>query len=225
MAEEPGAPESVSANDALCALIWRCLIQARCLARPPQPADRVEAQGGGERAEESCLNMVYDGRSSYSSTLPETYLGNLTFNVISGLPQGALVGSDDATVGSVAALLRRNAGRIDSANLRSLFGLLDGLPDYDELTRLKRRRTSTVGDHDLSISSLVHVRMDGVCFGRGAVFGNGGHVEAARRLMGTINSWTRTCLVAPRLRNGGVEFAANMYDEEFEVLMADIEFF
>ncbi|KAK8115346.1 hypothetical protein PG999_007415 [Apiospora kogelbergensis] len=220
---EMGASGAASVNDALCALIWRCLIQARSMASPRKPSETPEEGRNVGRVEESRLNMVYDGRSHYSSALPDIYLGNLTFNVLSSLPLERLAGAD-STVGSVAALLRHNAGRADSAKLLNLFCLLDNLSDYDELIRLKRKRTSSVEGNNLSISSMVNVQMDSVCFGKGPVFGNNGHVEAARLLMGTINSWTRTCLISPRTKNGAVEFVAKMYDEEFELLMADTQF-
>ncbi|RYP44793.1 hypothetical protein DL768_008784 [Monosporascus sp. mg162] len=224
IAQELGIANGISANDAVCALIWRCFLRVRVAVRqarkPSCPEAAAEAR---EEHAESGLNMVCDGRANYSSALPQTYLGNITFNVQSSLPLDTLI-APESTLGAVAATLRRNAGRIDSANLLNLYNLLDHLPSYDELIRLKRMRTSTIDGNNMSISSLISVPMDSVCFGDGPVFGNKGFVESARLLMEANNSFTRTCIVLPRNRNGGVEFLANLYDEEMDMLMADAEF-
>ncbi|KAK3944448.1 hypothetical protein QBC46DRAFT_440729 [Diplogelasinospora grovesii] len=207
----------ISANDAVCALIWRCFLRVRVAVRLEQQQQAKESSG---------LNMVCDGRANYSSALPQTYLGNITFNVQSSLPLSTLIAAaeEESALGAVAATLRRNSGRIDSANLLNLYNLLHHLPSYDELIRLKRMRTSTIDGNDMSISSLINVPMDSVCFGDGPVFGNKGFVESARLLMEANNSFTRTCIVLPRIKNGGVEFLANLYDEEMDLLMADAEF-
>ena len=220
IAKELGVASGISANDAVCALIWRCFLRVRVAVRRAHKG--LSADADGELAE-SGLNMVCDGRANYSSALPQTYLGNITFNVQSSIPLNALI-SDESTLGTVAAALRRNAGRIDSANLQNLYNLLDHLPSYDELIRLKRMRTSTIDGNNMSISSLINVPADSVCFGDGPIFGNKGYIESQRLLMEANNSFTRTCIVLPRNKNGGVEFLANLYDEEMELLMSDSEF-
>lgn len=63
-----------------------------------------------------------------------------------------------------------------------------------------------------------------MCFGDGLVFGNKGFVKSARLLMEVNNSFTRTCIILPRSKSGGVEFLANSYDEEIKMLMDEPEF-
>lgn len=222
--KEIGLASGVSANDAVCALIWRCIMRARVAVRKSHSqGSSCPATAGEEEEPVSGLNMVCDGRTNYSLALPQTYLGNITFNVQSSLSLATLT-SPESTLGVVAATLHRNAGRIDSANLLNLYNLLDDLPSYDELIRLKRMRTSTIDGNNMSISSLVNLSMDSVCFGDGPIFGNKGFMESARLLMDANNSFTRTCIILPRTKTGGVEFLANLYDEEMEILMADPEF-
>ncbi|KAI0481330.1 hypothetical protein GGR56DRAFT_689023 [Xylariaceae sp. FL0804] len=222
IAQEMGAASGISANDAICALLWRNLLRVRVAVRQGQTSASPGVEAEDPRAESS-LNMVSDGRTNYSSELPQTYLGNITFNLKSFLPLAELI-SADTTLGTVAAIVRRNARRIDSANLLNLYNLLDHLPDYDELGRLKRMRVSSIDGNDLSISSLVNVKMDSVYFGDGPVFGNKGYAEAMRLLMEANNAFTRICIVFPRNKNGGVEMMVNLYDEEMKLLMADGEF-
>ncbi|KAI0015264.1 hypothetical protein F4780DRAFT_764573 [Xylariomycetidae sp. FL0641] len=220
--QEMGAANGISANDAVCALFWRNLVRVRVAARKKRISVPLTDELSDPEAESS-LNMVCDGRPNYSPELPQTYLGNLTFNVQSSLPLNTLI-STERTLGTVAATLRRNASRIDSANLQNLYNLLEHLPSYDELIQLKRMRTSTIDGNNMSVSSLINVQMDSICFGDGPVFGNKGFIESARLLMEANNSFTRTCIVLPRNKNGGVEILANLYDEEMEMLMADEEF-
>ncbi|KAF3769422.1 hypothetical protein M406DRAFT_248498 [Cryphonectria parasitica EP155] len=216
IAKDLGVASGISANDAVSALIWQCFMRARVAARRPRDDDKAEDK-------EQRLNMVFDGRANYSSALPQTYLGNLTFNVQSSLPTEALIGRE-SSLGTVAATIRRNAGWIDSTNLLNLYNLLDHLPSYTELMRLKLMRFATIDGNNMTISSLINVSMDTLCFGDGLVFGNRGYVEATRLLFEGNNSFTRLCVVLPRSRNGGVEFLANLYDEEYEALLSDSEF-
>ncbi|KFA61117.1 hypothetical protein S40285_08571 [Stachybotrys chlorohalonatus IBT 40285] len=226
IANELGVSSGISANDAVCALIWRCFLRVRVAVRRARKAQTNEEGNEYDHEEaKSGLNMVCDGRANYSSTLPQTYLGNITFNVQSSLQLQKLIAPEPGgTLGVVAATLRRNAGRIDSENLQNLYNLLDHLPSYDELIRLKRMRTSSIDGNNMSISSLINVQIDSVCFGDGPVFGNKGYIESSRLLMEANNSFTRTCIVLPRNKSGGVEFLASLYDDELDLLMADKEF-
>jgi trichothecene 3-O-acetyltransferase len=142
---------------------------------------------------------------------------------MSKLPLDALTGPS-GSVGQVAAVINSNAGRVSWADLLNLYNLLSHTSSYDELIRMKRLRTSTIDGNDMSISSLMNIPMHSLCFGVGTEFGNKGFVEAARLLMGTINKWTRTCVVLPKLKNGGVEFLVNLRDEEFTLLIENQHF-
>ncbi|KAF7528203.1 hypothetical protein G7054_g10235 [Neopestalotiopsis clavispora] len=215
--QEAAVLDSISANNAVCALIWRSAMQVRVAAR------RLACPVGEDAMAESSLNMVYDGRSNYSTALPQPYLGNLTFNVMSKLPLDTLTGPS-GSVGQVAAVINSNAGRVSSADLLNLYNLLSHTSSYDELIRMKRLRTSTIDGNDMSISSLMNIPVDSLCFGDGKKFGNKGFVEAARLLMGTVNKWTWTCVVLPKLKNGGVEFLVNLRDEEFTLLIENQHF-
>ncbi|KAK0723565.1 hypothetical protein B0T26DRAFT_263935 [Lasiosphaeria miniovina] len=220
VADELGDSSSVGTNDAVCALIWRCFIRARVATR------RARGFSSPEDDSESAitkLNLIYDGRATYSSALPPTYLGNITFNIFSEMPLSQLVGPE-SSLGPITLLLRKNAGHGDQENLLNLYNLLDHMPSYDELIKKKRRRMPMIDGNNMQVSSLMHIPLDAVCFGDGAVLGNKGCPEASRLLMDASNSFTRTCLVLPRNKNAGVEVLVGLYDEELDSLMADEDF-
>lgn len=211
---------SVGANYAVCALIWRCFLRARVATRRARGFDSPEDDLDTARTR---LNLIYDGRATYSSALPPTFLGNITFNVFSELALSDLI-DPESSLGKVTAMLRENAGAGDQVNLLNLYNLLDHLPSYDELIRLKRQRMPQIDSNNMQVSSLMHISLEGMCFGDGPVFGNKGCPEASRILMDACNSFTRTCLVLPRNKNAGVEVLVGLYDEELDSLMADEEF-
>ncbi|KKK20300.1 hypothetical protein ARAM_002424 [Aspergillus rambellii] len=213
---ELGASSGVSGNDAICALIWRCFLRARSTVRMAASSNAdVDAELAG-------LNMVCDGRPSFSSSIPPTYLGNITFNVQSRFPLSSLT-STDTSIAKVAATIRTAAGSIDSAHLLDLYTLLRNLSDFDHLARWKRMRTSSIEGNNMSISSMIMFPISSVCFGEG-IFKNKGMPEAVRPLMEGCNRYTRICFILPKNKNGGIEFVANLFDEEMEVLMEDEEF-
>ncbi|KUI52979.1 Fumigaclavine B O-acetyltransferase [Cytospora mali] len=218
--QELGVTSGVGTNDAVCALIWRCFLRARVATRRARGFSSPEDDSEFARTK---LNLIYDGRATYSSALPPTYLGNITFNIFSEIPLSKLI-APESSLGAVTVLLRQNAGHGDQVNLLNLYNLLDHHPSYDELIRLKRRRMPTIDSNNMQVSSLMHIPLDAVCFGDGPVFGNKGCPEASRLLMDASNSFTRTCLVLPRNKNAGVEVLVGLYSEELDALMADEEF-
>lgn len=213
---------SAGANYAVCGLIWRCFMRARIATRRARGFSSPEDDSELARTK---LNLIYDGRATFSSALPPTYLGNITFNVFSELPLSELMATEsESSLGNIMTLLRQNASHGDQVNLLNLFNLLDHFPSYDELIRLKRRRMPLIDGNNMQVSSLMHITLDDICFGDGAVFGNRGCPESARILMDACNSFTRTCLILPRKKNGGVEVLVGLYGEELDALMADEEF-
>ncbi|EEA22439.1 conserved hypothetical protein [Talaromyces marneffei ATCC 18224] len=217
IAQELGGSGGISSNDAVCALIWRCFLRARSMARK---ASGNSSEESGEA--DAVLNMVCDGRPNFSTGLPPKYLGNITFNVLSKLPLPSLT-STDTSIATVAATIRRGASSIGSAHLMDLYTLLQNLSGFDDLARWKRNRTSSIEGNNMAISSMIMFPVSDVNFGD-RIFGNRGMVEAIRPFMDGLNRFTRICFVLPRNKNGSVEFVANLFDEEMDILMEDEEF-
>jgi trichothecene 3-O-acetyltransferase len=201
---------AISVNDALCALIWRSISKARAGASKfvgNRPSN-VAAQ----------LGMAVDARPDFSQSLPIGYFGNLTVLNQSSVSLSLLT-SPTFTLGSVARKIREGANMIDSQSLLDAYCLASSIKDFNELVL----RTSSHDSISMLITSLIMFPLNAMNFGD-QCFGNGGQVEAFRPLMGAFNRFIRIAFVLPRVGNGGVEFIANMYDEEMELLLADEEF-
>lgn len=213
LSTELGIGSGVSVLDGLAALLWRCLLRARAKA--------MQASGKEIAGFETVLNQVNDGRPNFSPSMPPTYLGNLLYRVKSTLPVTELIDRDKTSLGAIATMLRRN-GSVSSADLQSLMSLIEGLSSWKDIGKTTR----TLADNILPqfISSLIGVPTDGLCFGDGSVFGNRGKVEAMRPFMDSLIWEFRFCTVAPKNKTGGVEFMANMTQDEYAFLMGDDEF-
>jgi hypothetical protein len=218
--KEAGIASGISGNDALCALIWRCLLRARMAARKANSKDGEQLPDD----EIAHLAMVGDARPNFASGLPPTFLGNITYLARSNLPLLTLTSHDSSSsIGSVATTIRSNVESVDSTKLLDIYTLLRSMPDFDRFGKWKRARAPSIYGLDMEISSMILFPMASICFGD-MIFGNKGMPEAMRPLMDGVNQFTYLCMVIPRNRNGGVEFVANMSDQEKEFLMEDEEF-
>lgn len=214
--KETGAAD-VSVNDVICALVWRGLIKARIAARGGESERLVN----GERAAyvpnmEARLDLPFDARPYFSQALPLNYLGNFTMINQALLPLSKLV-APSTSIGSVAGTIRQVAAEVTPASLMDAYTLVKTIQEGLKLENLR------VDGNGLMITSLLAFPMTEVCFGE-TVFGNGGKPEALRTLMGAINKVFRYCVILPKKSHGGVEFIANLFEEEMDFLMEDKEF-
>ena len=215
---ELGAAAQISGTHAICGLVWRCLMKARSLA-----AARRTIDAPVQNDKSAHLDMIVDGRSGFSQSLPQTYLGNHTVTLQSSMPLSTLT-SPNTSVASVAGTIRSNASHVNSVNLLDMYTLVRSLPDFDELRRRKRQRQLSIAHSAMMITSMLMIPSDQLNFGD-RVFGNGGKPDSNRPLMGAFNrAGVHICFVLPRRLNGGVEFVVNLYEEEMALLLDDEEF-
>ncbi|KAK2057598.1 hypothetical protein LY76DRAFT_515960, partial [Colletotrichum caudatum] len=205
----------VSSNDALCGLVWRCLLKARRAAALEAGRDL-----GGAR---SRLYLTLDARPEFSTALPSPYLGNLSVMNRCSMALEALAAPGGRGLGAVASRIRAVAGAAHTGALLDAFAVADGMADLRDLTL----RGSGVRGFDMLLASLLTLPVDEVRFG-GGVFGGGGdgdgRPDAFRPLMGGFNRFSRLCFVLPRRRHGGVEAIVNLFEREMEILLEDDEF-
>ncbi|XXH00683.1 hypothetical protein Hte_007033 [Hypoxylon texense] len=213
-----GPSSRVSGNDAVCALVWRCLLKARhAVAR--------RAAGRSTEGVEAKLYLTLDARPDFSQALPMTYLGNLSVMNLCSLPLSSLTAADTTAAAAAARAIREVAESADAAGLMDAWALARDVDDFRELTL----RGSSVHDaFDMLISSFLAYPQDAVCWGDGGggggVFGRGGRPDAFRPLMDGFNRFSRLCFVMPRKRHGGVELVLNLFEDEMQVLLEDEEF-
>lgn len=207
----------ISINDAICALVWRCLLKSRTTARGATDANAVNGDRPAYADDiEARLDLPFDVRPYFSQSLPSNYLGNFTMINQALLPLSYLV-APSTSVGSVARTIRQVASEVTTASLMDAYTLVKTIRTGLKLQNLK------VDGNGLMITSLLAFPIAEVCFGE-TVFGNGGNPEAVRTLMGAINKVFRYCVILPRKSHGGVEFVANLFDKEMDLLMEDEEF-
>lgn len=211
---------NLSVNDVICALIWRSLIKSRTVARTKSSATTTNGVNGHHSSadmEEARLDLPFDVRPYFAQYLAQNYLGNFTMINQALLPLSQLVEPSTGGVGSVARKIREVADEVTTTNLMDAYTLVKTLQSGLKLQNLK------VDGNGLMITSLLAFPVADISFGD-AVFANGGKVETLRTLMGAINRVFRYCVILPRKSHGGVEFVANLFEEEMDLLVEDEEF-
>ncbi|KAI1502212.1 hypothetical protein F5X99DRAFT_380218 [Biscogniauxia marginata] len=217
--KDPGATD-VSVNDVICALVWRSLLKSRTAAK--MALDGKATNIGRTTGDDDAivrLDLPFDVRPYFPEVVPPNYLGNFTMINQVLVPLSYLV-APSTNFGPIARMLRQVAGKVTTATLMDAYTLVKTLVGRDRGLKLQNLK---VDGNGLMITSLLAFELAEVCFGE-RVFGNGGKPEAMRTLMGAINKAFRYCAILPRKSHGGVEFVANLFDDEMDLLMEDGEF-
>jgi hypothetical protein len=215
----------ISINDAICALVWRCLIRSRMAAKAISSDTKGAVNGSHQQpghADDNIqvrLDLPFDVRPYFPQSLPPNYLGNFTMINQALLPLSYLL-APSTSLGSVARTIRQGAGDLNAARLMDAYTLAKMLPGLGPRPKLQNLR---VDGNGLMITSLLAFPMTRFCFGE-ELFANGGNPEAMRPLLGAVNKLFRQCSILPIKSHRGVEFIANMFDTELELLMEDEEF-
>jgi trichothecene 3-O-acetyltransferase len=128
-AKELGDASRISGNDAICALIWRSFMRDRLTARKAVGASINGNRKLADVDPEARLHTFCDGRPNFSSDLPQTYLGNASYDVQSCLPLSSLTSPNSSTA-KVAAIIRSDTASVDSAKLLDMYALLKNMADF-----------------------------------------------------------------------------------------------
>lgn len=208
-ASEDKFAATVSANDALLALFWRCLMKARVNAKCAVPPSENE---------EALLQSPVDGRAVFSSSVPRLYLGNVVLINQIYMTVAALV-RPTTTLHDVATCVRESALKINHDSVHDAYSLAREVQDY---TALKHAFTSLEG-FAMMITSLVALPFEDFDFGD-RLFGNHGKPDNLRPLMGGFNRAFRLCVVLPQKAHGGLELLVSLFEDEMDELISDEEF-
>ncbi|KAI1195035.1 hypothetical protein F5X97DRAFT_346116 [Nemania serpens] len=216
-AETAPAGTNVSGNDALSALIWRCMLKAKRQAvinggRLPGGAENLESA-------EARMFMTLDARPDISHQMPMLYLGNLFFVNICAVPLTELT-APGTSLGDVAFSIRSVLKQVTRETLLDAYTLAK---EVDDLNSIRLNRGHTPNTFDMVLSSLLMFPVEDVKFG-GKVFANDGKPDAVRPLMQRFNRASQVVFVLPRKAYGGVEFVLNLFEDEMNLLMEDEEF-
>ncbi|KAK4233884.1 transferase family-domain-containing protein [Achaetomium macrosporum] len=205
---------TATANDALMALLWRCIMRARRATAPQDPA----YSGPGAVAE---LDTTLNGRILFGDTLPWQYMGTLVYIVTTRLPVAELVAPETPLVAVVRAV-RQAVASITRERALSVFGLAaTRLPGYTADTL--RWPFATFDGAEACFSSWLSLPAMDMSFG-GKLFANRGipdYIRPERRLLDLV---CRNCNILPMRMEGGAEVLVSLTVEEMALLEQDPEF-
>ncbi|KAL9123057.1 MAG: hypothetical protein Q9187_000384 [Circinaria calcarea] len=197
----------ISANDALMALLWKCIMSARF---PP-------GQSIGTNEETAILDTTIDGRAQFSTELPPSYLGNVILIGTTFLPLSSLT-SPATELSQIARAIRTSLDTITTSRVHSAYALASCIPDYNQLTF----PFATFDGAELCATSLLNLPLFELNFGK--AFGNGGRPESVRPPREEFDVICRRCMVLPLRIYGGFEILITLAKEEMHRLMVDAEF-
>ncbi|KAK5657383.1 hypothetical protein OQA88_2953 [Cercophora sp. LCS_1] len=206
-----------TANDALMALLWRCIMRARLAADPTSP----DYTAPGVLAE---LDSTLDGRALFGDTLPWAYMGTLIFIATTRLPVTDVVApADRVPLCTIAAEVRRTVKSITRERIHQAYGLAAAMND-DELASVGLRYPfATFAGAECCFTSFLSMPVMDASLGSG-VFENGGtpdHMRPPRREFDVV---CRRCVILPPRPAGGFEVMLSLKKAEMEALEADEEF-
>lgn len=216
VAAPPAGSDTVpTANDALMALLWRCVMRARLAADPKSPAYTAP----GALAE---LDTTLDGRGMFSERLPSTYMGTLIFIATTRLPVADVVATADQTpLSHLAVEVRRSVQAITRERLHEAYGLAMAMDDYASAGL--RYPFATFEGAECCFTSFLSLPIMEVSFG-GGVFENGGtpdHLRPPRREFDVV---CRRCVILAPRPAGGFEILLSLKKDEMDHLERDAEF-
>jgi hypothetical protein len=208
---------NISGNDALSALVWRCMLKAK--RKAALTGKRTSTTSSDLAAAVARLFVTLDARPDISQSMPMLYLGNLFFVNICETSLDKLT-APDTSLPEIAQLIR---AVLNKASPQALLDAYTLAREVKDLNSIRLNRGHTPNSFDMVLSSLLMFPVEGVKFG-GKVFRNGGLPDAVRPLMRRFNRASQFSFILPRKAFGGVELVLNLFEDEMEFLLEDEEF-
>ena len=195
----------ISTNDALLALLWRCILKIRV--------------SGGKKlflgTDESMHMVAVNARKQLSPPVPLSYIGNVVLYSMVKLPISLLT-SPETSIATIARALRESIDTHRNPDLvRDAIDLATGIPD---VRHLSLAFPTWLGEN-LVTSSILSIPFYEVDFGR--LFGESGKADFFRYPKGGFEG---LCFVMPRKIDGIVEIHLSMEGSQMDALMNDSEF-
>ena len=211
--ENSPTPAQNTANDALMAKLWRCIIKAR--ARAASETDKHDYA----QDVVSLLDLTLDGRALFSPSLPWSYMGTLVF-ISTTLMWGGKLIDDQTPLTEIATCIRKSVNAINPKRLMAAFGLARSLPDYGDSLRFP---FATFNGAEACFTSWIGLSAFDICFGD-ILFANGGRADYLRPPRREYDAFCRRCVVLPMQVSGGFEILITLKEGEMNLLESDEEF-
>ncbi|KAK3343533.1 hypothetical protein B0T25DRAFT_301441 [Lasiosphaeria hispida] len=206
-----------TANDALMALLWRCVMRARLAADPASPAYAAP----GALAE---LDTTLDGRALFSDALPWAYMGTLIFIATTRMAVASVVApSHRIPLSTIAAEVRRSVKSITRERLHEAYGLAAAMDGAELASAGLRYPFATFAGAESCFTSFLSMPVMDASLGSG-VFVNGGTPDYMRPPRREFDVVCRRCVILPPRPAGGFEILLSLKKGEMEALERDEEF-
>ncbi|KAI0415918.1 transferase family-domain-containing protein [Xylaria grammica] len=201
-----------TANDALMAKLWRCIMKARWAAAGPSCVDYLPDKT-------SLLDLTLDGRVRFSPNLPSSYMGTLVFITTTEMSIEKLT-SVDTTLAEIATAVRLSVDSVTSERMHEAFALARSLPDYGDSLRFP---FATFAGAEACFTSWVGLSAFDISFGN-VLFANEGRADYLRPPRREFDAFCRRCVILPMQASGGFEILITLKEEEMSLLERDPEF-
>ncbi|TGJ85113.1 hypothetical protein E0Z10_g3637 [Xylaria hypoxylon] len=201
-----------SANDALMAKLWRCIMKARSATAGSSCVEYLPDKT-------SQLDLTLDGRARFSPSLPSSYMGTLVFITTTEMSMGKLT-SVDTPLAEIATAVRLSVNTVTSERMHEAFALARSLPDYGDSLRFP---FATFAGAEACFTSWVGLSAFDVSFGN-VLFANEGRADYLRPPRREFDAFCRRCVILPMQASGGFEILLTLKEEEMSVIERDPEF-
>jgi hypothetical protein len=205
----------ISTNDAVCALLWRCVTRARLFSHDQAP-----------RPEHSSLVMAVNGRRKLEPPLVDEYFGNCAFFAPSSVPVGVLTSMGSVSLSDVAEAIRESLmTRASNTHFRSLLQIAK---QQDKITDMVMAFNVFMG-HDLMVTSWERFfdSLDELDVGAGVFkrlrLPDGGAFDGLAMVMPAFGLRGGREADAPDDYMGGLEISLDLLAAPMENLKADTE--
>jgi len=191
----------VSPNDALVALLWRCIMKARA----PSWMNK-------QHKRDSMVSVAINGRRALYPPIPMDYIGNVVFCCLTELPIQQVI-APRTTLASLAVAVRRSVEKsLDTQILAQAVALSSCIPD---VRALGNAFTGWFAE-DLVTTSVVDLPSYRTSWGD--LLGAPEFVRLPKGQFGGI------CMLQPRRLDGSVEVFISLEEDEMRRLRADGQF-
>ena len=182
----------ISTNDAVSALIMRCITRARQI---PPSRDTINAY------------ITVNARSKLSPPIPEDYMGNCVINTVAPLPVPQLL-SDNASLSSIAIHIRHAISSLTSTHVSNIGSWINAQPDHRNIDF----EWSYYGDkQDYGLISWAGWGLYDLDFG----FGFPAFVRQC------VSAWSNSCRIMPLMRDGTQEIVIGLEAVDMKRLRDD----
>ena len=205
----------LSMNDAISALIWRCVTRAR-----------IYSHSQAAHPETSSLAMAVNGRRKLDPPLVDEYFGNCVFLAPSSVPISVLISQGSVSLSKVAEAIRESLlNKTDDHHMRSLLQLCGA---QNSVTNMVMAHNTFMG-YDLMVTSWARFfdSLEDLDVGHGKFrcwrLPDGGVFDGIISILPTYGM--RDCVEDKDLESypGGLQVAIDLLRRSMESLKADSE--